>query len=215
MTDEGLAGGSARQEYERRRAKDEARIRERWGRFGGLAVALSDEKQSTTAWRTGAAGEARVGGLLDSIASPHIRVLHDRRVPGSRANLDHLVVTPGGIWVIDTKRYKGRIELHFEGGLFRPRTSHLIVGGRNKSALVDGMRWQIDAVKAVAGTAPVFGALCFVEAEWSLFAKPFWTNDVYVAWPKKLVESLTSMSGGVDVEATTVALAARFRGVSR
>jgi hypothetical protein len=39
----GVAGSSARREYERRKAKDEERLREKWGSFGGLAVALSDE----------------------------------------------------------------------------------------------------------------------------------------------------------------------------
>ncbi|WP_245561710.1 nuclease-related domain-containing protein [Agromyces italicus] len=54
-------------------------------------------RQSTHAWSVGAAGEEVVGARLDAIASEHIRVLHDRRIPGSRANIDHLVVTPGGV----------------------------------------------------------------------------------------------------------------------
>ncbi len=40
----GVAGASARREYERRKAKDEEKLREKWGRFGGLAVVLSDER---------------------------------------------------------------------------------------------------------------------------------------------------------------------------
>ena len=42
-------GESARREHERRKANDEARTRAKWGKLGGLAVALSDEKQSTKA----------------------------------------------------------------------------------------------------------------------------------------------------------------------
>lgn len=57
--DSGAAGTSARREHERRRAKDDERLRERWGRFGGIAVALSDEKNSIKAWATGAVGEER------------------------------------------------------------------------------------------------------------------------------------------------------------
>ena len=48
-TGSGLAGSSARREYDRRKAKDEERLREKWGRLGGVAVALSDERQSTKA----------------------------------------------------------------------------------------------------------------------------------------------------------------------
>jgi hypothetical protein len=64
-----VAGSSARREYERRRAKDEERLREKWGRFGGLAVALSDERQHTKSWDRGAVGEERLGARLDALAA--------------------------------------------------------------------------------------------------------------------------------------------------
>lgn len=53
-TESGIAGSSARREYERRKAKDEEKRREKWGPFGGIAVVLSDERQSTKAWDRGA-----------------------------------------------------------------------------------------------------------------------------------------------------------------
>jgi hypothetical protein len=56
-TESGIAGSSARREYERRKAKDEEKLREKWGPFGGIAVAVSDERQSTKAWDRGAIGE--------------------------------------------------------------------------------------------------------------------------------------------------------------
>ena len=37
----GVAGSSARREHERRKARDEERLRDKWGPFGGIAVALS------------------------------------------------------------------------------------------------------------------------------------------------------------------------------
>jgi hypothetical protein len=48
-----------------RTANDEARIRAKRGKLGGIAVALSDEKQSNQAWSNGAADEAAVGARLD------------------------------------------------------------------------------------------------------------------------------------------------------
>lgn len=132
----GVAGSSARREYERRKAKDEDRIQAKWGRLGGIAVALSDERQSTTAWQRGAVGEERLGARLDSLASPEIAVLHDRRIPGTKANIDHVVVTRSGIWVIDAKRYQGRPALQIEGGLLRPRVEKLLVGHRDCNKLV-------------------------------------------------------------------------------
>jgi hypothetical protein len=102
--DSGVAGSTARREYERRKAKDEEKLREQWGRFGGLEVALSDERQPTKAWDRGAIGEERLGTGHNAVAGAGLAVLHDRRIPGSKANIDHMAITPGGIWVIDAKR---------------------------------------------------------------------------------------------------------------
>ncbi|GAA2161866.1 hypothetical protein GCM10009845_12560 [Pedococcus bigeumensis] len=45
--------------------------------------------------------------------------------PGSRANIDHLAVTAGGVHVIDAKKYRGRPQLKIEGGILRPRVERL------------------------------------------------------------------------------------------
>lgn len=115
---DGVAGSSARREHERRKAARERRIRERHPKLGGVLLALSEDPQSTRAWAVGADGEERLGRRLDSVAGALVRVLHDRGIPGSRANLDHIVVCPSGVFVIDAKRYKGRPHLRKEGGLF-------------------------------------------------------------------------------------------------
>jgi hypothetical protein len=210
--DPGVAGASARREHERCKAKDEEQLREKWGRFGGVAVALSKERQSTNAWARGAAGEEHVGARLDLLASAEIAVLHDRRIPGSRANIDHIVVTKAGIWVIDTKRYKGRPELKIEGGILRPRVEKLLVGGRDCTKLVDGVIRQAELVREVAVDVPVTGTLCFVDADWPLIGGSFTTRNVHVLWPKRLVKALADASAGaVDVAAVRESLASRFK----
>ena len=41
-----------------------------------------------------------------------------------------------------------------------------------------------------AADPPVSGALCFVDADWGLFTKPFVVHDVLITWPKALVQRL-------------------------
>ena len=201
----GAAGASARRE-------DEERLRQKWGKLGGLAVALSDERQSTKAWATGAAGEERLGARLDSLASESVAVLHDRRIPGTKANIDHIVITQAGIWVIDAKRYKGRPDLKVEGGLLRPRVERVLVGRRDCTKLVDGVLKQVDLVRDVVGDVPVTGALCFVEADWPLIGGAFVTRGVHALWPKRLAKALTEAEpAGLDVPALRDVLAAHFR----
>ncbi len=207
----GDAGSSARREYERRKAKDEERLRQKWGKLGGIAVALSDEKQSTKAWATGAVGEERLGARLDSLVSESIAVLHDRRIPGSKANIDHIAVTPAGVWVIDAKRYKGRPELRIEGGILRPKVEKVLVGRRDCTKLVDGALKQVELVREVVGDVPVVGSLCFVEADWPLIGGAFATRGVQVLWPKRLVKLLVEAEGTVEVPSVREALAAHFK----
>ena len=69
------------------------------------------------AWRRGAAGERRTARLLAPLERHGWAVLHDLVVPGSRANLDHMVIGPGGVFVIDTKQYRGRLQLDPSGRL--------------------------------------------------------------------------------------------------
>lgn len=194
-----------------RRTADEATASETWGRFGNIAVALTPERTNTRVWSTGA-DEARVGARLDGVASDSIRVLQDRRIPGSRANIDHLAVTPTGVWVIDAKKYSGSPSLRVEGGILRPRVEKLMVGGRDKSRLVDGMLWQVECVLKEVPDVPVRGILCFVDSDWGLLASAFRVNGVEVLWPRKLVSRLTSAGPGlVGVDAVAGALATKFR----
>lgn len=61
-------------------------------------------------WRRGAEGERRTAALLDGLASRRWAVWHDLQVPGSRANIDHLVVGRTGVWVVDTKTPRGQVK---------------------------------------------------------------------------------------------------------
>jgi len=212
VAEPGVAGSSARREYARRKAKDEERLRGKWGRFGGLAVALSDERPHTKSWDRGAIGEERLGARLNALSTDALAVLHDRGIPGSKANIDHIAITPGGIWVIDAKRYKGRPELEIEGGILRPRVEKLLVGRRNCTKLVDGVLKQVDIVRDMVGDIPVTGALCFIDADWPLFGGAFSIRGVHVLSPKRLAKVLAAeTTGDVDVAAVREAVAARFR----
>jgi hypothetical protein len=188
----GVAGASARREFVRRRASREQRIRARHPRLGGLMLTVSGEPQSTKAWAVGATGEEALGRRLDSLASPTVRVLHDRRIPRTRANIDHIVICPSGVLVVDAKKYKGRPHLRVEGGFFAPRTEKLMVGSRDCNKLVDGVLRQIDLVRSAMSqeAVQVRGYLCFVAADWPLFGGSFAIRGVTALWPKKLARAI-------------------------
>lgn len=163
------------------------------------------ERQSATAWKFGATGESKVGAHLEAFAADQIIVLHDRPIPRTRANIDHIVATRAGVWVVDAKRYHNkRPALRVEGGLFRPRVERLIMDG-DRTKLVDGVLRQLSFVSDLrgqqVGAVPVTGARRFVDADWPMFGGSFRTRGVEVLWPKKRVQLLAAERTGRSMSA--------------
>jgi hypothetical protein len=74
----------------------------------GWRLRFQPSEQART-WQRGAAGERRTARLLDRLTRDGYVVLHDVAVPGSPANVDHLVIGPSGVFVIDSKQWTGSI----------------------------------------------------------------------------------------------------------
>lgn len=221
-----VAGASAMRQYERRTARDQARVADRRrqvqavygsGFIGKVATFLAVDdapRRSTEVWKQGAIGEARVAEHLDRLWEAGVAPLHDRRIPGTRANIDHIAITPWGVWVIDAKRYVNKAPaLATKGGLFGiGATEHLTVGGRRKDELVDGLSWQAGLVKEAVGAAvPVRAALVFVDADWPLLGGDFVVRGIHVVWPRRLPKLLLRREApSVDVAAVERIIESRF-----
>jgi len=195
----GKAGASSLRRYEGLHNAREARAKERFGRFSGVYLRVTNEPQSSRAWAVGGRGEERLGKFLNTLDDDAtIVVLHDRRIPRSRANIDHIAVTTNGVFVIDAKNYSGKVRKIDRGGWFSsdPR---LYVGRRDCTRLVSGMAKQVAAVREALGDATiaefeldVTPVVCFVAAEWSLFARPSRFDGVWVEWPQSLGRRLAA-----------------------
>ena len=174
----------------------EARIDARFGRFAGVVKFLTDDPQSITAWAKGSAGERLLAASLEKNLGKHAIILNDRRVPKTRGNIDHLVIAPSGVWVIDAKNYSGHVEQRDVGGWFKTDL-RLYVGGRDRSKVLDGLAWQVAAVQsALEGhNVHVLPAICFTDAEWRLFAKPFVLRGVHVSGSNALARRIAENPG--------------------
>ncbi|MCU1372354.1 MAG: hypothetical protein JWO77_3548 [Ilumatobacteraceae bacterium] len=214
--DVGDPGRSARQEHDRRHAKREAQIEQKWGtgRMGKIAKRLSDDPQTTKAWAAGASGEERVAQVLHDRLGDQAVLLHDRKVPGTRGNIDHLAIAASGVWVIDAKKYQGKVEQRDVGGWFKTDL-RLYVGGRDRTKTVTDLAWQIEAVTKALGTEKpsIQAALSFVGAEWPIFfAKPLRLDEVWISWPTKLADLIATEGplGPEDIDRIARLLSARL-----
>jgi hypothetical protein len=204
----GSPGASARREYERRRHAREQRARESRFAIVRLLRSLQDPPAHELSWERGAAGEETVATSLGRRCRGHVVLLHDRRIPGRRMNIDHLAVAPSGVWVIDTKRYKGRVEV--AKPLFGKPT--LKIRGCDKTPLVRAVTRQVAAVETVvAGAAPVKGVLCFVDGELPLLGT-LTIDGLALVYPRALAKRLNAAGpvGANAIDELAARLAARF-----
>jgi hypothetical protein len=101
----------------------------------------------TQAWRRGADGERHVARLLEPLVRAGWGVSHDLRVPGSKANVDHVVIGPPGVFAIDTKNYRGRLHLSRDGLLWHGRTFLL--------PTLSATRWEADMLQDRIGAPDI------------------------------------------------------------
>ena len=136
--------------------------------------------QSVLAWSTGAEGEEQTATILAPLTRDGFVVLHDRRPPGSRGNIDHIVIGPPGVFVVETKSYAGKLEI---------RGSEVRVAGRRRTEIIGQARREADAVAAVLGK-PVTPLICVHRADlpWGRVE----LDGVRIVGPKELVKVLRS-----------------------
>lgn len=93
------AGGRRAGQSAREKAKEYARAAPIWTFFARIFNLKSDERS----WRIGAEGEERVGALLEPLRAQGWWIGHDVQIGTGRANIDHLLIGPAGVFVINTK----------------------------------------------------------------------------------------------------------------
>jgi hypothetical protein len=119
--------------------------------LGGLAAAALlgwrlrfRPSEQARSWQRGAHGERRTARRLDQLTRDGYVVFHDLAVPGSSANIDHLVIGPTGVFVIDSKQWTGSIHQGADGLVWH---NHYPL-----DRTLETVRWQAAAVGRLLGT---------------------------------------------------------------
>jgi hypothetical protein len=121
------------------------------GGLVGLAVAalvgwrlrFRPSEQART-WQRGAHGEQRTARLLDRLTRDGYVVFHDLALPGSPANVDHLVIGPSGVLVIDSKQWSGSVQQGADGLVWH---NHYQL-----DRTLETVRWEAETVGRLLGT---------------------------------------------------------------
>ncbi len=146
-------------------------------------TSLYIEPPHVRAWAIGAAGEERLGVVLEALDSDGFVILHDLRVPGSRENIDHVLIGPPGVMIVETKTYDGSV---------RVRRGELYIRGRRKTEFFDQVERQIAAVSTALDWSDVQGFICVLGGEFPWFGRPA-ARGIEVTPPKRMIETIRSM----------------------
>lgn len=168
-----MAGESARDLANRQREKAERLLR------------------SAEMYERGAEGEAATARALAALDAAEWTIFHDVRWPGRKlANVDHVAVGPGGVFVIDSKNWSGRIEV---------KDSVLRQNGYQREKTVVAAAEAAIAVSLVTPDLPgrlAVPVLCFVRDA----TLTGWARDVMVCSTSNVAEMLMSRPTVLDPE---------------
>lgn len=154
-------------------------------------------QKSAARWEQGAQGEVAVARALEDLPEGWV-ALHDLAWPGrQRANLDHVVVGPGGVFVVDAKNWSGRVEV---------RDQVLLQNSRRRATTVASATEAAGGLQSlVPPRAVCTSVLCFVRDE----PLTGWADGVMVCSTQNLAEMLTlrpAVLGPDDVRACVDAI---------
>jgi hypothetical protein len=116
----------------------------------GWRLRFRPSEQART-WQRGARGERHTARLLRRFTRDGYVVFHDLAVPGSPANVDHLVIGPSGVFVIDSKQWTGSVYQGPDGLAWH---NHYPL-----DRTLDTVRWEAETVGRLLGTR-TSGLLC-------------------------------------------------------
>jgi hypothetical protein len=111
----------------------------------------------------GARGERRTARQLDRLAHHGWVVFHDLAVPDSRANADHLVIGPAGVFLVDSKNWRGHLAFAPDGTLWHgsyPLTATLATIGFEAQAIAGALAvpgLAVEPLLVVHGSAIPWG----------------------------------------------------------
>lgn len=160
---------------------------------GSSALEIANKKGDPLFLR-GAVGEYLLSQFLREQLGSQAIVLDDRKALDSDANIDHIVVAPSGVWVIDAKRWNGKIQFKNVGGWFG-NNYRLSVAGRDKTTDIEKIySYVIPVANLLANPSiPIYPALAFVDPDWRISLwrlasrRPYRHLRVWLTLPDALV----------------------------
>jgi hypothetical protein len=121
-----------------------------WTLTGGRSRS-GKQTEEAGRWLAGAIGEEATARILAPLTAQGWTILHDRSIPGSKANLDHIACGPRGqVVVIDSKRWSAA-----NGATVQAHNGLLWCGPHDRTQAVRTLLWEARTVSKHLGCPAV------------------------------------------------------------
>ncbi len=166
------------------------------GGGGGRSEATA-ARRSPRPWVRRSGGDRRTRVRLRLDEEEGIVLLDDRRIPGTGDTISCIAISPAGVFVIDTKDYKGFVHTKRLGPMSDLGPYELYVGRRNCTRSLErviagrGVVGEVLRSTAWGANVPIQPMLCLTRAEWGV-ASAMEVGEVWVGWPKLLGSRIRS-----------------------
>ncbi len=152
------------------------------GAIAYSGVSIVRHRRELRSLRLGRKGERAVGELLDELRAKGYMVFHD--IPGHGFNLDHVVIAPQGVFVVETKTHSK----HPDSKVFYDGTRVLLDGRPPDRNPLDQARaearWLCDALSQSTGRTFPVKAIVVYPGWWVESSKGANAGDTWVLNPK-------------------------------
>ncbi|MEV4166874.1 nuclease-related domain-containing protein [Nonomuraea dietziae] len=119
---------------------------------------------SVPAWRRSSVAERKTEAQLKRLERSGYRTLHARAIPGSEAQIDHLVIGPTGVYAVDSEKWDKRLPVRVQMG------KKLFHGPFDMKPRLTEARWE--AAQASELISKAYGREITVVASLAIYGPP-------------------------------------------
>jgi hypothetical protein len=144
--------------------------------------------------------------MLEELANDDVMLLHQRRIAGAESTTDHVVISAGGLYLINIMRYRELPHLLVAGDFIAAGNSTLVIGGRDCTRLLHEAQQQVAAARnALAADdrwdgVAVHCMLCVPDTVRPAFVSSFSIDGLDLLGPAKALDRVRN-PGPLDNDA--------------
>lgn len=150
------------------------------------------KKETNRSWVKGLRGENIVLNQLNTLPQ-NFFVFHDVKLPKGQGNIDHIVIGPTGLFVIETKNYSGNYQINGNQWYYYKNGKYNLIKNKNPGIQLIRNIMNLKSFLADSGIKKsqiyAYGIVAFIQNNYSIKKKP---DNYQILRPTQIPEYIQS-----------------------